>query len=66
MGELKAAEARADRATKVAGVRTVKPEDPVSHDIRQELELGRTRTALKVGAPRHSRRTSGMRGKLHR
>ena len=35
MGEIKAAEACAVIATKVAGVRTGKPEDPVSHDIRK-------------------------------
>ena len=35
MGEIKAAEARAVMATKVAGARTAKPEDPVFHDIRK-------------------------------
>ena len=35
MGEIKAAEARAVMATKVAGARTAKPEDSVSHDIRK-------------------------------
>ena len=35
MEEIKAAGARAAMATKVAGARTAKPEDPVSHDIRK-------------------------------
>ena len=34
-GEIKAAEARAAINMKVAGARTAKPEDPISHDIRR-------------------------------
>ena len=35
MVEIKAVEARRKNAAKVAGVRKVKPENPVSHDIRE-------------------------------